>query len=97
MEDVFVNLKEALSNMDNGGLLVGNNLEWARESVMSAKCVNMNRRVSISAIMEALETVLTEAEGTNEEGTVTTVVSNIAKHLYRLTEKKQFEEFIIGA
>ena len=92
--DIFVNLNEALSNMDNGGLLVGNNLDWARTAVMSARGINMNRQVSISSVTEALETVLTDAEGTDDEAVVESVVSKIAQHLFQLTDKEQFEYFI---
>lgn len=53
MNDIYVNLDQVVKNIDNGGLLVGNNCEWAKEAVYNAPYVDLDYYVPC----ESIETV----------------------------------------
>lgn len=50
MADRYVNLDQVINNIDNGGLLVGNNAEWAKEAVYKADYVDMDYYIPCSAL-----------------------------------------------
>ena len=41
MTDRYVNLEQVLYHIDNDGLLVGNNAEWAKEAVYNSEYVDL--------------------------------------------------------
>lgn len=50
MNDIYVNLDQVVKNIDNIGLLVGNNAEWAKEAVYHAPYVNLDYYVPCASI-----------------------------------------------
>lgn len=52
MNDIYVNLDQVVKNIDNGGLLVGNNAEWAKEAVYNAPYINLDYYVPCMDIEE---------------------------------------------
>lgn len=53
MADRYVNLEQVINNIDNGGLLVGNNAEWAKEAVYKADYVDMDYYIPCKTIDDA--------------------------------------------
>ena len=53
MADIYVNLEQVINNINNGGLLVGNNAEWAKESVYNSEHVDMEHFIPCQAIDDA--------------------------------------------
>lgn len=53
MADRYVNLEQVINNIDNGGLLVGNNAEWAKEAVYKADHVDMDYYIPCQTIDDA--------------------------------------------
>ena len=50
MEEYYVKLDEVISNMETGGLLIGNNLEWAKEAVFKASKVDLQNFVDFNTM-----------------------------------------------
>jgi hypothetical protein len=97
MDNVYVSLKEALNNMDNGGLLVGNNLEWAREAVQKASAVNISRYIEGAFLLDILDKLHHRAESFSQVGGAREVaigieeaISYIAKAVYDKTGNTDF-------
>lgn len=97
MDNVYVNLKEALNNMDNGGLLVGNNLEWAREATINAQTINISRYVEGAFLLDILDKLQHRAESFSQTGGAREVaigieeaISYIAKAVYDKTGNTDF-------
>lgn len=99
MADIYVNMQEALTNMDNGKLLVGNNLEWAREAVMMSTAINLDRFVSgalILGVFDRLKEIARKAEQGDEQGKaysngICLAISTLAHDIYRTTGNADFE------
>lgn len=53
MADRYVNLEQVINNIDNGGLLVGNNAEWAKEAVYKTDYVDMDYYIPCQTIDDA--------------------------------------------
>jgi hypothetical protein len=99
MDNVYVNLKETLNNMDNGGLLVGNNLEWAREAVLNASAINLDRHVNGTIIVDILNFLKEEADKCYENHAykyadgIMRAVEVVATTLYNTTKNSDFDHF----
>lgn len=50
----YANVEQIFNHIDNDGLLVGNNAEWAKEAVCKSNCINFDYYVSCSVIEEAV-------------------------------------------
>lgn len=46
----YANVEEAFKNIDEGGLLVGNNAEWAKEAICKSEYIDLNYYIPISKI-----------------------------------------------
>lgn len=52
---VYVNLDQVINNIETGGLLVGNNAEWAKEAVFNSDHIVIDYFVPIKAIDDMLK------------------------------------------
>ena len=55
MTNRYVKYDSVMENIDNGGVLVGNNADWAREAVYKAKQIDLDDYVPVSDIDEFIE------------------------------------------
>lgn len=101
--DVYVKLTDVLNNMEHGGLLVGNNLEWAREAALKADAVNINRYVEgafLLRIFEELSDKVDEYKHKGKDGCacaegIIQAISRIAKAVYDKTGNTDFQIEVI--
>lgn len=99
MADIYVNMQDALTKMDKGGLLVGNNLEWAREAVMMSTTINLDRFVSgalILGVFDRLREIAGKAEQGDEQDKaysngIHLAISTLAHDIYMATGNADFE------
>ena len=55
MADRYINLDQVIHNIDNDGLLVGNNAEWAKEAVYKADYVDLDYYIPCATVDEAIK------------------------------------------
>ena len=53
--DIYASIDEIFQHIDNDGLLVGNNAEWAKEAVCKADYIHLDYYVPCNVIDEAVK------------------------------------------
>ena len=46
----YANVEQIFNHIDNDGLLVGNNAEWAKEAVCKSNCINLDYFVPVGRV-----------------------------------------------
>jgi hypothetical protein len=73
MSNRYVNLDQAVKNVDDGGLLVGNNAEWAKVAIYNADYIDLDYFIPIKDIDNLIEFCKSKIESYRATGSIAQV------------------------
>ena len=73
MSNRYVNLDQAVKNVDDGGLLVGNNAEWAKDAIYNADYIDLDYFIPINDIDNLIKFCKSKIESYRATGSIAQV------------------------
>lgn len=73
MSNRYVNLDQVVKNVDGGGLLVGNNAEWAKEAIYNADYIDLDYFIPINDIDNLIKFCKSKVESYRATGSIAQV------------------------